>query len=38
MIKNTRDYSFLADGADLPLPPKNPPKSAPSPKPGMFDL
>ncbi|KAK9063818.1 hypothetical protein SSX86_017690 [Deinandra increscens subsp. villosa] len=36
MLKNTRDYSFLlSDDAELPIPPKNPPKSVPTPKPGI---
>lgn len=34
MLKNTRDYSFLlSDDAELPVPPKNPPKSVPTSKP-----
>ncbi|KAI3817092.1 hypothetical protein L1987_10879 [Smallanthus sonchifolius] len=36
MFKNTRDYSFLlSDDAELPIPPKNPPKSVPTPRPEM---
>ncbi|KAI3730473.1 hypothetical protein L1987_61643 [Smallanthus sonchifolius] len=36
MLKNTRDYSFLlSDDAELPVPPKNPPKSVPTPRPEM---
>ncbi|XP_023755947.1 uncharacterized protein LOC111904406 [Lactuca sativa] len=34
MLKNTRDYSFLlSDDAELPIPPKNPPKPSSAPKP-----
>ncbi|KAI3696168.1 hypothetical protein L1987_79178 [Smallanthus sonchifolius] len=33
MLKNTRDYSFLSDDAELPTPKKNPPKSVPPQKP-----
>ncbi|KAD2804439.1 hypothetical protein E3N88_37816 [Mikania micrantha] len=33
MLKNTRDYSFLlSDDAELPIPPKNPHKTNPTPK------
>nr|XP_043634009.1 uncharacterized protein LOC122605168 isoform X2 [Erigeron canadensis] len=33
MLKNTRDYSFLlSDDAELPIPPKNPPKCVPARK------
>ncbi|KAF5795350.1 putative chromatin SPT2 [Helianthus annuus] len=36
MLKNTRDYSFLlSDDAELPIPPKNPPKSGPTTRPEM---
>ncbi|XP_076907754.1 uncharacterized protein LOC143564328 [Bidens hawaiensis] len=35
-LKNARDYSFLlSDDAELPIPPKNPPKSVPTSRPEM---